>query len=130
QRLGKNGTDSDLRRRVLVASQVVEQSLDIDLDLMVSDLAPVDLLLQRAGRLWRHTSRTRPPGCARLFVVSPDPREGPDCNWYVSPAGAGMNRSLLARTPRWRCVPRTRGDEPLRDLLRQLIDLCPPHARG
>ena len=44
---------------IIIATQVVEQSVDIDLDFIVSDLAPTDMLLQRMGRLWRHERPTR-----------------------------------------------------------------------
>ena len=72
-KLGKPPEDGrpDTRPRgsILVATQIVEQSVDIDADWMLSELAPVDMLLQRLGRLWRHARKHRPVAAPELAVV-------------------------------------------------------------
>lgn len=60
-RLFGKGASNRPQKFILVATQVVEQSLDVDFDHMISELAPMDLLLQRSGRLHRHRQRDADP---------------------------------------------------------------------
>lgn len=73
---GKDGIERP-RSSILVATQVIEQSLDLDFDIMVTDLAPVDLILQRAGRIHRHPFH-RADALKRpmLWIISPEMGEG------------------------------------------------------
>lgn len=58
--------------RILIGTQVLEQSLDIDADFLVSQFAPSDMLLQRLGRLWRHTGTPRPTKAHReAWLLAP-----------------------------------------------------------
>lgn len=70
RRFGPSGTAEPV---LLIGTQTLEQSLDIDADFLVTDLAPADVLLQRVGRLHRH-NRPRPRGyeMPRCLVLAPD----------------------------------------------------------
>ena len=61
ERLGKDTAERP-QGSLLVSTQILEQSVDIDADLLVTDLAPLDLILQRIGRLHRHEISDRPKG--------------------------------------------------------------------
>ena len=71
---------------VVIGTQTLEQSLDIDADYLITDICPVDVLLQRLGRLHRHAGTGRPPAFdeARCLVLAPD-----------SGLEAGLDGSLL-----------------------------------
>jgi len=108
------GRDRPKGGLVLIGTQTLEQSLDIDADLLITDLCPADVLLQRLGRLHRHARSDRPNRCAkpRAIVLCPETltsflergrhglggAHGP----YRDVVGLEATRRLILRHPEWR----------------------------
>ncbi|PWE32207.1 CRISPR-associated helicase/endonuclease Cas3 [Maritimibacter sp. 55A14] len=103
ERFGKGSTDT--AGRVLVGTQILESSLDIDFDVMVSDLAPMAGLVQRVGRLWRHMDKRpaadRPVSEPVLHVLAPDPAQVENSRWLSDTLDKGAyvySADLMWRT--------------------------------
>lgn len=104
KKFGVKSTPDQRRGQVLIATQVVEQSLDLDFDVMVSDLAPIDLLIQRAGRLHRHSRNVHGQridaldqrGEPVLYILAPPWVDTPDVRWLrdALPGTAAVYREM------------------------------------
>ncbi|ABK99950.1 CRISPR-associated helicase/endonuclease Cas3 [Pelobacter propionicus] len=104
-------------RKILIATQVAEQSLDLDFDLIATDLAPIDLVLQRAGRLWRHARSFRPVEEPVLLVAGLAGDEPPSFEkplWW----GSVYREDLLLST--W-CLLHTKQNITLPDEIDSLV---------
>jgi CRISPR-associated endonuclease/helicase Cas3 len=89
---GPDSTSAHRLGKIAIFTQVIENSVDCDLDVMVSDLAPVDLLIQRAGRLCRHVrdaagnrAEVNGRGTPKLWLFSPEFADAPESNWIGTP---------------------------------------------
>ncbi len=115
---GQPGKERPPGGHIVVGTQTLEQSLDIDADLLITDLCPVDVLLQRIGRLHRHKRNDRPAGyrTPACIVLTPPDNDlspllksgqnanglGPHGGVYGSLTILEATRRLIAEYSEWR----------------------------
>lgn len=119
ERSGKSSTAEQRAGRILVATQVVEQSLDLDFDLMVSDLAPIDLVIQRVGRLHRHARGER--GTPTLVLHAPIWSDDPQVDW-ISAWSSGTAAVYPDHGQLWRTMHALGGGFALPKDARRLVE--------
>lgn len=120
------------RRLVVVATQVIEQSLDLDFDVMFTDLAPVDLLVQRAGRVHRH-ERIGRPAAHREPVLTVLDAPGGEAVHRSLPIGAGavyVNAVLMRTRAALRGRSAIREPDDLDELIESVYGDDPPAGVG
>lgn len=142
------GKDTPSKGCVVVGTQTLEQSLDIDADILITDLCPADVLLQRIGRLHRHSLRDRPDGYgqARCIVLTPS---NADLSPLLSRSVNGLGtvykdlrileatRRLIHENPEWRIpemnrslVERATHPTALKAITAELVDDWRVHANN
>ena len=109
------GKERDAGGGIIVGTQTLEMSLDIDADILLTDLCPMDVLLQRIGRLHRHLRHNRPAGyqIPQVVVLTPDTEDlsklltrsesglGPKAKVYPDIVVLQNTLELINRYPRW-----------------------------
>lgn len=100
---GKSSVRTSRCGNIIIASQVIEQSLDLDFDYMASEPAPIDLLMQRMGRLFRHERDWRPDEflSAQFDMIEPTAAGTTEDEWMFGTRKVYGNESILNGSIAW-----------------------------